>query len=130
MWPFKRHSRPHRRFRRACRGTGLMPSVGSLTLGYFDDQGGLVDPNLMVEAVALEGVDYDARGLCPICDRFARIRKHRDTRHGWQKGSLLFHLRPRHERNKTWWERWLNLPERNEDDDRHRTDLAVLAVQG
>ena len=96
MWLFKRHSRPHKRFRRACKGTGRMPEL--------------------VYTHRLPRNSNEPR--CPVCKRLdIPLRKHRDTRHGWQKGSLLFHLRPRHERNKTWWERWLNLPERNGDDD-------------
>ena len=97
MWPFKNHSRPHKRWKNACKGTGRMPV--NLWLDNNPDGTVRLTP------------------CCPVCRMPVPIRKHANRAKGWWKGSLVLHSRPRDERNKTWWERWLNLPERNEDDD-------------
>ncbi len=94
MWPFRNRNRPHPRFVNACRGTGMMPIQQ-----WLDN-----NPDDTVRLTF----------CCPVCKIPTPLRKHRDMTHNWPKGSLVMHQRPRDERR--WWERWLNLPERNEDD--------------
>ncbi len=78
-WPFGK-SRPHRRWRTACPGTGRMPILA--------DRG--------------DGVHT---ALCAVCGALAIRRKHPNLKHGWAKGSLVFHCcEPV---KLAWWERFL-----------------------
>lgn len=78
---FRSKARPHKRYKRACPGTG---EEGKWATLYPESR--------------------RRNDVCLHCGQNVRVRRQQSERHGWPKGSLILH---HSDMPLTWWERFL-----------------------
>lgn len=85
MWPFNRRSKPHRRWRNACKGSG---KPGQFAKRWPESKRG--------------------RDICSVCKQGFAVRRHQSREHeDWKPGTLVLHFRER--APETWWERFVQM---------------------